>query len=122
MECAEPRDARSYVVGALRLLAEAAGAAGARDEAEAHLERGASLLHDWPAPLIAWKVFASMGAGRAAAGRHADARAAFTEAASNVRLIAAHVDDPALRETFLGSARVRDVLGHPGVDAGSARS
>jgi hypothetical protein len=50
------------------------------------------------------------GALRTDAGRRAEARSAYAEAATTVRFIAAHVDDALLRQTFLDAPSVRAVL------------
>jgi tetratricopeptide (TPR) repeat protein len=107
---AQPREARVYLAGAHRFLAEAARAEGELAEAEGHLERGLAVLRGRAAHLAAWRLLALRGALRTDAGRRAEARSAYAEAATTVRFIAAHVDDALLRQTFLDAPSVRAVL------------
>jgi tetratricopeptide (TPR) repeat protein len=100
----------TYGITAHKLLAEAALAEGRLDEAEVSVETALDLLRVHPCPLVGWRTLASAGRARERRGRASEARAAFAEAARTVRELAAGVDDEGLRERFLASPAVREVL------------
>ena len=94
------------------MLAEAAAARGLPDEAEAQLASSLAVLEKYPAPLVAWRVHAALGRLSARRGDTPSARAAHARARRVVEEIAAGVEDERLRNIFLTSAAVRDVLDH----------
>ncbi len=83
-------------------------ATGARADAEVTL--ALRLLRQFPAPLAAWKTYAVLGRLRLRMSQPQAAREAFAEAASLVGQIGANVSDEKLRDTFLSSAAVREVV------------
>jgi tetratricopeptide (TPR) repeat protein len=107
--------ARNYLCTAARLRAEVtlAGCGDPREPA-ASLERALAALDPFPAPLETWKARRVLGLLRRRAGDEPGARRVFQAAALDVETIARGVDDPALREGFLASAPVREVLAHAG--------
>jgi tetratricopeptide (TPR) repeat protein len=110
LETATRHEARTYTVAAHRLLAELALARGELSVAVAHLAGARQQLRAQPAPLAAWKTYATLGRLRAALGDRERASQAWGEAAAVVRAIAGSVADPALRATFLGSPAAREIL------------
>jgi tetratricopeptide (TPR) repeat protein len=102
--------ARTYVAGARRILAEAALARGDAGSARSHLQEALAVLGDRTAPLIRWRVNASLGRAARADGDAPAAREAFARAAALMRELAANCDEAALRETFLGSGPALEVL------------
>ena len=83
------------------------------DPAAAESEFGAALeeIEKFPAPLVAWKTYANLAQLKSSAGDFDAAHAAYAKAAAIVKDIAAHVDEESLRELFLESAAVKEVLG-----------
>jgi hypothetical protein len=78
------------------------------------LERALGELRDFPAPLESWKSRRALGLLRERRGHASAARAAFDAAAADIHTIARGTDDVLLREGFLGSPHVREVLAHAG--------
>jgi tetratricopeptide (TPR) repeat protein len=110
-EIAERLGARNYRCTAERIRAGVAlelgeDVAGAADR----LEEALAPLRRTPAPLEAWKSARLLAVLRRRLGQEDAARAAFAEAARNVRTIASGVRDESLREGFLRLAPVREVL------------
>jgi DNA-binding winged helix-turn-helix (wHTH) protein/tetratricopeptide (TPR) repeat protein len=93
-----------------RLLAEITIERKLWAEAELELEKSLALLKKYPAPLVSWKVYATLGRLRAREKKSEAAREAYREAARIVHEIAASINDEQLRATFLGSVAVREVL------------
>ena len=110
LEKATHHHARKYMADAHRLLARIEMAAGDPAAAEAHLDSAIQILRDYPAPLAAWKTHLAMGRLQAQLGRPQPARAAFAEAASLIRYIAANVTGEHLRQAFLSSPMVQEAL------------
>jgi tetratricopeptide (TPR) repeat protein len=107
--------ARNYLCTAARLrgLATLRGSGDAR-EAATTLENAIAALDGFPGPLETWKSHRVLGLLQRRAGDGPGARRSFTAAARDVDTIARNVDDPALRETFLSSPAVREVLTEAG--------
>jgi hypothetical protein len=95
---------------ARNILAQVAVARGDLPAAEAELNSALDLLQRYPAPLAAWKICSALGCLRLRAGTRSSARDAFDEAARIIRMIAANVDEPTLRSTFLDSPAVQAVF------------
>jgi tetratricopeptide (TPR) repeat protein len=107
--------ARGYVCTAARLTGEAELARGADvGRPAARLQRALGALDQHPAPLESWKSQRVLGLLRRRLGDDAAAQRAFVAAAGDVRTIAGGVDDDVLRERFLSSAAVRQVLAEAG--------
>jgi tetratricopeptide (TPR) repeat protein len=103
-------EARKYIAVAHKLLAEIAIVRGNFSEAESELNIGLGSLRENPAPLVAWKVFATLGRLRLLSGDRESARQAFAQAALVINSIAEHISDESLRTTFLNSAPVCEVF------------
>ena len=110
LDVATHYEARKYIAVAHKLLAEIAMACDDRAEAEAELNIALEVLREYPAPLVAWKTYAALGRLRSQLGDTSSAREAFSHAAAIVKSIADNTDDDILRQTFLNSAAVREVL------------
>ena len=107
--------ARGYACTAARLLGEAALAGeGEPRKAAVRLEAALGALATLPAPLETWKSRRTLGLLKRKLGDAASARRAFGAAAADVDTIARGVDDAALREGFLASPAVREVLAEAG--------
>jgi ATP/maltotriose-dependent transcriptional regulator MalT len=99
-----------YIAVAHKLLAEVAIARGDLTAGETQLNAALDQLREYPAPLVAWRIFAAFGRLRLQMSEGASAREAFTQAAKIIEQIAANVSGEELRATFLNSASVREVL------------
>jgi predicted ATPase/DNA-binding winged helix-turn-helix (wHTH) protein len=102
--------ARKYMIAGRTLLARIAMADGDTATAEAELHAAIGILHDFPAPLVAWKTYSLLGRLQAQLGREDAARAAFSEAASVIGYVAANIGDERLRRIFLDSAAVQEAV------------
>jgi tetratricopeptide (TPR) repeat protein len=110
LESASHYEARKYIAVAHKLLAEVAIARGDLTAGETQLNAALDQLREFPAPLVAWRIYATLGRLRLQMGESASAREAFAQAAKIIEQIAANVSDEKLRATFLNSALVREVL------------
>jgi tetratricopeptide (TPR) repeat protein len=110
LETATKYGVHKYIAVAHKLTAEIAIAEG--DNATAESEFGIALdeLQNYPAPVVAWRIYAQLAQLRSARGDREGARAASVRAAAIVDDIARSVDDAELREGFLTSDAVRQVL------------
>ncbi|HEX7360749.1 MAG TPA: AAA family ATPase [Bryobacteraceae bacterium] len=110
LEKATKYGARKYIVAGRTMLAKIAMAEGDLVTGEAELNAALTILREFPAPLVAWKTWSMLGRVYTGLQKAGAARAAYREAASVVREIAGNVSDGRLREIFLGSAAVQEVL------------
>jgi tetratricopeptide (TPR) repeat protein len=116
-EIAERLGARNYRCTAERIRAGVALELGEDVAgAAARLEAALAPLRRTPAPLEAWKSARLLAVLRRRLGEEDAARAAFAEAARNVRTIASGVRDEGLRDGFLRLAPVREVLEAAGAE------
>ena len=67
-------------------------------------------FENYPVPVVAWRIYAQLGQLRSAQGDQVGAGEAFGKAAKIVNDIAASVTDDALREGFLASELVQDIM------------
>ena len=118
LKVATEYQARKYIAVGHRLLAEVAIARGNLPEAEAELNIALEVLREYPAPLVAWKTYATLGRLQLQTGALASAREAFAQSAAIVNSIAGHISDERLRTTFLSSAPVREILAGDSMHAG----
>jgi tetratricopeptide (TPR) repeat protein len=110
LETATHYEARKYIAVAHKLVAQIAVARGDNELAEKELNVAAAQLKTHPVPIIEWKVQAALGRLLSQKGDEAGAREAFNRAASIINDIAAHVKDEQVKETFLISEAVQEVL------------
>ena len=83
-------------------------------DALARLESALGTLRGFAAPLETWKARRVLGLLGRRLGDEPAARNAFAAAAADVDTIVRGTDEPALRESFLGSPAVREVLEQAG--------
>jgi Flp pilus assembly protein TadD len=108
-ENAERYGVPTYVAVAHRLLGEIALLNGDVATAEEELTRSLEPLARHPAPLVEWRHHAALGRLFAGSGRLAAARVSFRQAAGVVEALARHIDDEAMRKTFLEADAVREL-------------
>jgi tetratricopeptide (TPR) repeat protein len=107
--------ARNYACAAARVIAEAALTRGRDLAATAHgLARALATLDAFPAPLESWKSRRVLGLLQRRLGDEAAAQRAFSASAVDIDRIARGVDEAPLREGFLASPAVREVLSRVG--------
>ncbi len=114
LDTAKQYEVHKYIAEAHRLKAKIAIAAGDLVAAAEEFTAGLEELKRYPAPLVAWRTYADLGRLQQKRGDAAAAQAAFTQAAEIINGCAANVSDDALRETFLTSRAVRDVMSGAG--------
>jgi len=110
-ELARELQARNFSCFAERIQGESALALGdGVERVERRLAAALAGLGEWPAPIETWKSARVLALLRRRLGDEPGARAAFAEAAEAIRVIASGVRDAALRQSFLSSPGVREVL------------
>ena len=110
LETATHYAARKYIAVAHNLLAQIAIAREQFREAQAEMEKALAVLEKHPAPLVAWRVHASLCHLHLRQGKKQQAREACEEARRIIEQISSGIDDQRLRTTFLTSEAVRNVL------------
>ena len=109
-DVASQYEAWKYVAVADSLRGRAAIARGDLAGGVGYLDAALDQLRDHPCPIVAWKINATLGRVCRQLGEVPRATTAFDAAAAIIHGIAGHVNDDALRATFLGSAAVRAVF------------
>jgi hypothetical protein len=109
LESAAQYGARKYAAVAHQLLADVAIARCNPDDAETELRAALDVLAAYPVPLVAWKLYSTLGRLRLRMNDGSSAEA-FKNAFTIVEMIAANVEDEMLRTSFLGAPAVQDVL------------
>ena len=107
-------EAWKYVALADSVLARSAVARGNLPEGVTLMEAALAQLGSHPCPIVTWQIESTLGVAQGNLGDHEQATAAFDRAAAIIREVAGQVEDEDLRETFLSSTAVRDVLDPPG--------
>jgi tetratricopeptide (TPR) repeat protein len=97
--------ANKYIAIARKQLGEVASKRGDHAIAIDHLKKAIDVLAHYPTPIVAWKIYASLGRVLLESGDEDSARKAFTESMGLVDQIARNITDETLRNTFLNSAR-----------------
>ena len=110
LDIATHYQARKYIAVAHKLIAEIAIARGDSSTAEKELHAALDLLGQHTAPLVAWKTYAVLGRLHSSHGDKSSASDAFARAGAIINSIAANTSDEALRQEFLNSTAVREVL------------
>ncbi|HKE57335.1 MAG TPA: AAA family ATPase, partial [Pyrinomonadaceae bacterium] len=110
MAIASEMEARKYVAVAHKLRGQLAIRAGNGAAAKEEFAAALAVLERYQAPLVKWKLLADLGRLQKSEGDQAAAHSAFANAAEIVKQIAANITDESLREIFLTSAAVREVL------------
>jgi hypothetical protein len=107
--------ARNYLCTAARLGAEVTLATGGNGRAAlAKLQHAHGALRGHLAPLETWKSWRVLGLLRQRLGDERGARSAFAAAAADIDTIVQGTQQRTLRESFLGSPAVREVLHQAG--------
>jgi len=114
MATATEMKARKYVAVAHKLRAQLAIAASDSAAAEKEFATALSVLDQYQAPLVRWKLLADLGRLQASEGDTDSARSSFASSAKIVKQIAANVSDESLREIFLASPAVQEVMSGAG--------
>ncbi|MEP6920350.1 MAG: AAA family ATPase, partial [bacterium] len=117
LDTASEHEVHKYIAEAHRLKAQIAIAVGDPATAEAEFNAVFDELKRYPAPLVEWKTLAALGRLESTRGNVETARSAFTRAAEIVKACAASVTDEDLRNMFLSSTAVREVLDGAGATA-----
>jgi tetratricopeptide (TPR) repeat protein len=99
-----------YLAVARRLLGEIADAGGDHNTAEEEFTRSLEVFDTNPAPLTEWRNRLALARLLLSRNRHAAARKEFVRASSLIGSLAAAIDDPDLKQVFLGTDAVREVL------------
>jgi serine/threonine protein kinase/tetratricopeptide (TPR) repeat protein len=110
METATKYEAHKYIAVTHKLMAQVAIADGDSVAAENEFTAALAELKNYPAPVAEWKVYADLGRLKAQGGDASAAHDAFARSEEIVNRIAANVSDEGLRETFLNSDAVREVM------------
>jgi tetratricopeptide (TPR) repeat protein len=119
-ETAREYEAHKYIAVSHKLLAQSAIAEGDLATAEKEYLTALAELKAYPAPVVAWKIYAELGRLRRQLGDHSGAREALTQAAQIVRAIAEEITDETLRATFVDSKAVREALNVDGANEATA--
>ena len=99
-----------YIAIALRLVGEIAALTGDHNTAEEELTRSLEPFAAHPMPLIEWRNHLSLARLLVSRNRPAAAREAFGHAQTFVQGLAASITDPGLRDMFLQTHNVREVM------------
>jgi class 3 adenylate cyclase/tetratricopeptide (TPR) repeat protein len=102
-------DSRKHVARALRLQGEVLAARSQPEESTRLLEASLDLARGIGAPREIWMSSAALGRMLTRLGRDQEAEALFTEAATTIETLAARLQAPTLRRSFLGAEPVLDV-------------
>jgi len=109
-ETAVEYEAHKYICVAHKLMAEVEIARGNLPAAQKHFDAAVEELQRYPAPVTAWKNYAGLGRLKLQLGDPLGSREAFARAAEIVNLIAANTAENELRETFIHSEPVQEVM------------
>jgi serine/threonine protein kinase/tetratricopeptide (TPR) repeat protein len=110
LDTASRYEVHKYIAVAHTLKAQISIAAGDLSSGESELKLALEKLQKYPVPVVAWRVYAELGRLKSAQGDFSAAGDSFAQGARIVNDIATHVTDPRLRETFLNSEPVRQVM------------
>jgi tetratricopeptide (TPR) repeat protein len=103
-------EVHKYIAVAHKLMAQIAIAEGDTNAAELEFASALEELQKYPVPVVTWRTYADLGRLKSSLGDVSAARDAFAQAAEIVNGIAANVIDAGLRETFMNSEAVREVM------------
>lgn len=104
-ETAREHEVHKYIGVAKQLMGELSIAKEDLAGAEQHYNAALAELHDYPAPLVAWKVHAGIARLKSRSNDTAGAEEHSARALEIVQSIAANVADEKLRNNFLTAAR-----------------
>ncbi|HLR06144.1 MAG TPA: hypothetical protein VK117_10040, partial [Pyrinomonadaceae bacterium] len=110
LDMANKYEVHKYIAVAHKLMAQIAIADGYNDEAESEFADALAELQEYPAPVVAWRTYAGLGRLKSSTGNASAASEAFAQSAKIVNGIVTNISDEILRETFLNSDAVREVM------------
>jgi len=110
LDIASQYEVHKYVAVAHKLLAQIFVAAGDTASAKSEFMGALSELKKYPVPVVSWRIYAELGRLQSSLGDSSAARESFAQAAEIINACAASVTDTTLRETFLDSSAVREVM------------
>jgi tetratricopeptide (TPR) repeat protein len=110
LDTAGKYEVHKYIAVAHKLMAQIAAAEGDTNAAEVEFAAALGELQKYPVPVVTWRTYAELGHLKSKLGDLTAAREAFARAAEIVNGIASNVADAGLRETFLNSDAVREVI------------
>ncbi len=110
LEKATQYGAHKYIIIARTLLSRIAMLSADFDTAAEEIKAACAMLKRYPALLCAWRAHAMLGRIEMQCGNPDAGITAYRLAVSNIRYIADHIDDKRLRNIFLSSDAIRDVL------------
>jgi tetratricopeptide (TPR) repeat protein len=110
MDIAKRFDAGKYIAVAHNLRAEIAVARSDLSTAEQELNSSLDVLRARPVEIVLWKTYAELGRLHAKRGDTPACREAFVRSSEIVHRIAANVADQELRQKFLNSVAVQEVI------------
>jgi tetratricopeptide (TPR) repeat protein len=110
LDTASQYEVHKYIAVAHKLMAQIAVAEGNTKMAEAEFAAALGELGKYPVPVVTWRTYAELGHLKSSLGDVSAARDAFARAAEIANDIATHITDTNLRETFLNSDAVREVM------------
>jgi tetratricopeptide (TPR) repeat protein len=99
-----------YMCIAHKLLGQIHSAAGEHERAAFELRNALNYVREHPAPLVTWKVNALLARTLELLGDVGGRQATFSSSAETIKTIASHIEDAALKQTFLGSDGVQAVF------------
>jgi serine/threonine protein kinase/tetratricopeptide (TPR) repeat protein len=110
LDTANRYEVHKYIAVAHQLIAQISIAAGDTAGGESELMAALEELRKYPVPVVAWKTYAELGHLKSNLGDFSAARDSFARAAKIVNACTANINDASLRETFLNSHAVREVM------------
>ena len=110
LETATRYEVHKYIAVAHKLMAQIASTAGNSNAAEGEFAAALEELQKYPVPVVAWRTYADLGRLKSILGDASAAREAFAHSAEIANGIAANIADSTLRQTFLNSEAVREVM------------
>jgi tetratricopeptide (TPR) repeat protein len=110
LDTARKVEVHKYIAVAHKLMAQIAIAEGDTNAAEAEFAAALEELQKYPVPVVSWRTYAELGRLQSGLGDLPAARDSFARAAEIVNGISANIADEGLRETFMSSAAVREVM------------
>jgi tetratricopeptide (TPR) repeat protein len=110
LQTAKEHEAHKYIAEAHRLKARIALAENETSTASTEFTAALDELNNFPAPLTAWRTYADLARLQSTRGESKAAQSSFARANEIVQMVAANITDPKLRDTFVNSEIVREVM------------
>lgn len=110
LETATRYEVHKYIAVAHKLMAQIASTAGNSSAAEGEFAAALEELQKYPVPVVTWRTYADLGRLKSSVDDVSAAREAFAHSAEIANRIAGNVAESNLRQTFLNSEAVREVM------------